>query len=92
MWKTRKDFERDLVESYRSSEMDFGQESRSLGRQFLNVGPKNKRPPNEVAKTLSILDDLILDAVFWSHAFSIELYETKRWQRDEILSAPLRRF
>lgn len=77
MWQTRGDFDRDLTESYRSARFRFGHRTKPFGRQLLRAKPKRKKPPREVLTTLSILDDLALDAIFWSHSLSVRLHQTK---------------
>jgi hypothetical protein len=77
VWKTRKDFDRDLFESYRSAGLRFGSKIKPLGSQLLHAKPRKNRPPRAVSTTLAILDDLVLDAVFWSHSLSVRLYNSR---------------
>ena len=77
MWKTRKDFNRDFFESYRSSKFRFGDKIVPIGAALLRAKPKKSKPPREVSTALLILDDLVLDAIFWTHSLSIRLLNTR---------------
>ncbi len=79
MWRTRRDFDIDLFESYKKSGLQRAEPIVPMGSALIVVGAKGHKVklPKKVSVALSVLDDLILDAIIWQHSFGILLLNAK---------------
>lgn len=76
VWKTRKDFERDLLNSYKTCELQPGEIAAPFGVSLFEY-QKNLHKislPKRVTTALYVLDSLIMDAIIWHHSFAMLLW------------------
>ena len=76
MWRSRRAFEADYFASYKESGLQDGPKYQPMGATIIGMGARRKAPklPRKVAAALSVLDDLILDAIIWYHSVVMVLW------------------
>jgi hypothetical protein len=86
LWRNRKDFERDLKTSYKASKWNEVDPNVPFGRELVNYQVKNHKPrlPKKVATVLSVLNDLVLDAIVWHHSFAMLLMNRNSGQLNSL--------
>jgi hypothetical protein len=69
MWRTRTDFEADFFASYRKSGLQRARKIVPMGSVLIGEQARihKTKLPRKVSIALSVLDDLILDAILWHH-------------------------
>src|ERR1700730_14048397 len=70
MWRTRTDFEADFFASYRKSGLQRAREIVPMGSVLIGEQARihKIKLPRKVSIALSVLDDLIFDAILWHHS------------------------
>jgi hypothetical protein len=81
MWRGRKTFEADLFASYKAAGLQEGvARYLPMGATFIEMGAARTRirkPPRKITAALSVLDDLMLDAIIWYHCVVMVLWPEK---------------
>lgn len=83
-WRGRKSFEGDLFASYKSAGLQFGKIGVPMGAALFESQaaiPVGKLP-KKVADGLSVIDDLLLDAIIWYHTVAMMIWEKEPSSND----------